>query len=71
MSYCSVDDIRADFKDIVFNTTSSVTELEVEKFIEEETAFIDSMICSGIGLGRCALFLRASLRLISKNFSKT
>lgn len=46
MSYCSVDDIRSDFKDIVFNATSSVTEDEVQKFIDEETAFIDSMICA-------------------------
>ena len=46
MSYWSVDDIRSDFKDIVFNATSSVTEAEVEKFILEESAFIDSMICS-------------------------
>jgi len=46
MSYCSVDDISSDFKDIVISTTSSVTIEEVEKFIDEETAFIDSMICS-------------------------
>ena len=46
MSYCSVDDVRADFKDIVFNATSSVTQAEVEKFIAEESAFIDSMICA-------------------------
>lgn len=44
--YCVVDDIRADFKDIVFNANSSVTESEVEKFIQEESAFIDSMICA-------------------------
>lgn len=46
MSYSTVDDIRSDFKDIVFNANSSVTETEVEKFIDEETAFINSMICA-------------------------
>lgn len=44
--YCLVDDIRSDFKDIVFSATSSVTEDEVTKFIAEETAFIDSIICA-------------------------
>lgn len=44
MSYANVTDIASDFKDIVFNATSSVTESEVEKFIGEESAFIDSMI---------------------------
>ena len=46
MAYSTVDDIRSDFKDIVFNANSSVTEAEVSKFIDEETAFINSMICS-------------------------
>lgn len=46
MSYCSVDDIRSDFKDIVFSATSSVTIIEVDKFILEEAAFIESMICA-------------------------
>lgn len=46
MTYCQVSDIQSDFKDIVFNTTSSVTDTEVEKFIQEEGAFINSMICS-------------------------
>lgn len=44
MSYCSVDDIRSDFKDIVFSATSSVTETEVSTIIQEESAFINSMI---------------------------
>ena len=46
MSYCAVDDIRSDFKDIVISETSSVTETEVQAFIDEECAFINSMICA-------------------------
>lgn len=46
MSYCSVPDVASDFKNITFNATSTVTDSEVESFIEQESAFMDSMICS-------------------------
>lgn len=44
--YCSVDEVASDFKDITFSANSSVTISEVEAIISQESAFIDSMICS-------------------------
>lgn len=45
MSYCTVDDIASDFKNITFSANSSVTDAEVQKFINEECAYIDGRIC--------------------------
>lgn len=44
MGYCTVDEVASDFKDIEFSNDSSVTTAEVESFIDQEAAFINSMI---------------------------
>ena len=44
--YCTVDEVKSDFKNIQFSTTSSVTIDEVQSFIDQECAFINSRICS-------------------------
>lgn len=46
MAYCTVPEVASDFKNITFNANSTVTEDEVSSFIDQESAFIDSMICS-------------------------
>jgi len=46
MSYCTVEDVKSDFKNIQITTTSSVTIEEVEKIIEQECAYINGRICS-------------------------
>lgn len=46
MGYCTVDDVKSDFKNLQITTTSSVTIAEVEKFIEQECAYIHGRICS-------------------------
>ena len=46
MGYCTVGDVSSDFKNIEFSATSTVTDTEVGDFIDQESAFIDSMICS-------------------------
>lgn len=46
MSYCTVEDVKSDFKNIQITTTSSVTIAEVEKIIAQECAYINSRICS-------------------------
>jgi hypothetical protein len=70
MGYCLVTDVASDFKNITFDATSTVTDTEVQNFIDQESAFIDSMICSvyavpvtGVNslliLKRIAIFLAA------------
>ena len=44
MSYCSVSDIQADFKAIVFNSTANVTDTAVTQFIVEASALIDAYV---------------------------
>jgi len=44
MAYCTVDDIKADFRNIVFSATSALTITEVEALIDEESAYIDARI---------------------------
>lgn len=44
--YCTVDEVKADFKNLEITATSSVTILEVEAIIQQECAFINSKICS-------------------------
>jgi phage gp36-like protein len=44
--YCTVDEIRAEFKDIRIESDTPITETEVENFILEESAFIDANISS-------------------------
>lgn len=45
MSYCTVEEVKSDFKNIQFTATSSVTIDEVEDFIEQECAYINGRIC--------------------------
>ena len=44
--YCTVDDVKADFKNLEITTTSSVTIDEVTAIIVQECAYINSRICS-------------------------
>lgn len=44
--YCTVDDVKADFKNLEITATSSVTILEVEAIIKQECAYINSRICA-------------------------
>ena len=44
--YCTVEDVKSDFKNIEITTDSSVTIIEVEKIIVQECAYINSRICS-------------------------
>ena len=44
MGYCAVSDIQADFKALVFTTTSIVTSTAVTGFINEASALIDSFV---------------------------
>lgn len=44
MAYAAVDDIKADFRSIEFSATSALTIAEVEKFIDEESAYIDAKL---------------------------
>lgn len=43
--YCTVEDVKSDFKNISFTATSSVTIEEVEKIIAQESAYINGRIC--------------------------
>jgi len=44
MAYCSVTEVASEFKDISFDADSSITETEIEDFIDQESAFIDAKI---------------------------
>jgi len=45
--YCTVEDVKSDFKNIEIEATdSSVTIPEVEEIIKQECAYINSRICS-------------------------
>lgn len=46
MSYCTVEDVKSDFKNIKFSATSSVTIDEVQNIIDQECAYINGRICS-------------------------
>jgi len=70
VGYCTVEEVGSDFKNITFSATSTVTDAEVQSFIDQESAFIDSMICSAyvvpitgamslLILKRIAIFLSA------------
>ena len=45
MSYCTIAEVASDFKDITFDSDSSVTDTEVQEFIDQECEFINGMIC--------------------------
>lgn len=44
--YCTVDEVKADFKNLEITANSSVTIPEVEAIIEQECAYINARICS-------------------------
>ena len=44
--YCTVDDVKADFKNLQITATSSVTITEVEEIIKQECAYINSRVCA-------------------------
>lgn len=44
--YCTVEDVKSDFKNIQITATSSVTIDEVTAIITQECAYINSRICS-------------------------
>ena len=46
MAYCTTDHVAGEFKGIVFNSTSTVTESEVIRFIAEAGAEINSTLSS-------------------------
>lgn len=44
MSYCTYSDVAAEFKNITFSASSSITDTEVTEFIAQADAYIDSRI---------------------------
>lgn len=44
MAYCTASDVQADFKSVVFNSTSNVTSTAVTQFIVEADALINSFV---------------------------
>ena len=44
--YCTVEDVKSDFKNIEIETDSSVTINEVTEIIKQECAYINSRICA-------------------------
>lgn len=44
MSYCEQSDIEADFKNIVFDDESAVTDEQLDAWIEQESAYIDARV---------------------------
>ena len=44
--YCTVEDVKADFKNLEITANSSVTISEVEAIITQECAYINSRICA-------------------------
>ena len=44
MSYSIYTDVQSEFKNIIFNASSSVTDTEVTEFISQEDAYIDSKL---------------------------
>jgi len=46
MAYVVVSDIQSEFKNIVFTSTTSVTDTEVLEFIAQEEALINTMIAN-------------------------
>lgn len=46
MGYCLKEDVAADFKDITFDTNSSVKDSEVDSWIDEASAYMDTFLSS-------------------------
>lgn len=44
MAYCTVDHVAGEFKSVSFSTTTAITTSEVERFIAEEDAYINSRL---------------------------
>lgn len=67
MAYCSTTEVTADFKDIAFTTTSNIKSADVDQFIVEADALINSFIgsryvvpvVSGAGLNLLKLYSRS------------
>lgn len=68
MAYSSSTEVEADFKNLTFGTTGNCTTSEVEQFIQEADALIDSyvgmrytvpVVASGSGLDLLKLFSRS------------
>lgn len=45
MSYCTVEDVKSDFKNLQITDNSSVTISEVQNIIDQECAYINGRIC--------------------------
>lgn len=45
MSYCTVEEVGSDFKNLKITTTSSVTIDEVQSIIDQECGYINGRIC--------------------------
>ena len=46
MSYCTTSDISNEFKDITFDTDTSVTDTDVDSFIDQASSLINSFVSS-------------------------
>lgn len=46
MSYCTVEEVKSDFKNLEITATSSITIDEVQAIINQECAYINSRICA-------------------------
>ena len=44
MAYATASDISSEFKNITFSSTTAVTDTEVTEFIDQESAYINSVI---------------------------
>jgi hypothetical protein len=68
--YCTNTEVASDFKNITFSPTSTVTDSEVDELILQESAFIDSMICSSYqvpitGTNSLLLIKKIAISLVS------
>ena len=46
MGYCTVSEVASEFKDVTFNSSSTVTDTEVSGFIDQQTEVIDARLSS-------------------------
>lgn len=46
MAYCTSTEIQSEFRDITFSSSSAVTTADVTSFIDQASAFIDSLLSS-------------------------
>ena len=66
MSYCTIAEVAADFKNIEFTANSSVTDSEVQAIIDQESAYIDGRICHLYKTSVDELFSPISFKILKR-----